>query len=223
MKPLHDGHRDRLRRKFNSNMPLEKHELLELLLFYAIPRRNTNEIAHRLLNRFGSMRGVLDADISQLTKVEGVGFQTALFLRVISAVSATAHTEQGCKLRRISTEDELQRYVTGLFLTSTQEEIYLLLFSGTGHLIHTEHLATGITSASEFSLHRAVQLACEYQASSVVLAHNHPLGLPVPSDLDTETTERFRFALHTAGIELINHYIVCGDDCVPILYDRDEF
>ena len=99
----------------------------------------------------------------------------------------------------------------------------MLLFSATGHLIHTEHLSSGISSASEFSLHRAVQLACEHQASSVVLAHNHPHGLPVPSDLDTETTDRFRLALRTAGIELINHYIVSGKDCVPVLYDEDEF
>lgn len=223
MKQLHEGHRDRLRRKFHSGAHLEKHEILELLLFYAIPRRNTNEIAHRLLNRFGSMRGILDADVSQLTKVEGVGLRTALFLRTVSTVSAIALAEQGNKFRRISTEEDLRRYVANLFLTSTQEEIYMLLFSGTGYLIHTERLATGISAASEFSLHRAVQLACEHQASSVVLAHNHPDGIPVPSDLDTETTDRFRFALRTAGIELINHYIVCEKDCVPVLYDEDEF
>ena len=217
MNQLHEGHRNRLRQKFHAGAHLEKHELLELLLFYVIPRRNTNEIAHRLLNRFGSLRGVLDADISRLTQVEGVGLRTALFLRIVSTVSSLSYAEQDSKLRRISTEEDLRRYVISLLLPSTEEEIYLLLFSGTGHLIHTERLAVGLSSASQFSLHRAVQLSCQHGASSVVLAHNHPDGLPVPSDLDVETTERFREALNVAGIELINHYIVCGNRCVSVL------
>ena len=219
MKALHEGHRDRLRRKFQSGGHLEKHELLELLLFYAIPRRNTNEIAHRLLNRFGSLRGVMTADISQLTKVEGVGIRTALFLRIVSSVSSVAYGEQENKLRRISTEDELRRYVTGLLRSSSEEEIYLLLFSGTGHLIHNERLAVGLAASSQFSLHRAVQIACQYEASSVVLAHNHPGGLPVPSDLDVKTTDHFRRALAAAGIEMIAHYIVCEGNCVSVLPD----
>lgn len=222
MKQIHDGHRERLRRKFLSDATLEKHELLELLLFYVIPRRNTNEIAHRLLDRFGSLRQVFSADLSQLLRVEGVGPRTALFLKVIAATGAATYTERACKLRRISTEEELHRYLSGLLLPSSVEEVYLLLFSGNGRLIHTERLATGLAWSSQFSLRKAVQLACRHHAATAILAHNHPEGIAVPSAQDVESTLRFRQALSLANVSLINHYIVCEVGCIPVLNGESD-
>ncbi|MBQ9087101.1 MAG: hypothetical protein IJY47_07965 [Clostridia bacterium] len=225
MKQIHDGHRGRLRRKFLSGSQLEKHELLELLLFYSIPRRNTNEIAHRLLARFGSLRRILDADISALTEVEGVGLQTALFLRTLAAVNAAAYSERAEKVRRLSTEADLRHYLVSLLLSSSREEVYLLLFGSSGHLIHTEKLGEGLASFSQLSIRRAVQLSCCHHATSAVLAHNHPDGMLLPSDHDMKATKRIRQALSEAGVDLINHYIVSGTDCLPVTdeYEKQIF
>lgn len=219
MKQLHDGHRERLRRKFLSEAKLENHELLELLLFYSIPRRNTNEIAHRLLRQFGSLRRILGADMHQLMRIEGVGVRTALLLKVVAALGAATFAEQQKPPRRISSEEELRRYLIGLLRPSAKEEVYLLLLDGGGRLIHTELLATGLASSSQFSVQKAVQLACQHRASAAVLAHNHPDGLPLPSDQDVKTTQRFQRALRLANVQLINHYVICDNDCLAIPLD----
>lgn len=219
MSHSHAGHRERLRNKFlSAPESLEDHELLELLLFYAIPRCNTNETAHALIDRFGSLRGVLDANISSLTGVDDVGKKTAIYLRVISEVLARYERSAFDGGITISTYAEFGDYVKSLFVGTENEMTYLLLFDNSRRLLLTERISEGHSSANSVSLRDITLLALSNNAAGVALAHNHPHGRATPSGDDIITTNRLKTVLDSMGITLIEHFIVAGDECAPIIH-----
>lgn len=219
---LHAGHRNRLRAKFSSGALLDEHEILELLLFECIPRCNTNEIAHRLLNRFGSIRGVLDAKESELKEIEGIGNHSAFFLRLLPAVVAL-YQRSGINPRGLLTgKKELYIYMQSLFIGSSTEKIFLILFGGAGNLKRVLQLDDGLPTSSGILLNKLVRTVSESNALSVVLVHNHPDGVPFPSAEDRRATERLLQALNPIDVHLVDHFIIAGDICYSILNDRSE-
>ena len=219
---LHAGHRNRLRTKFSSGALLDEHEILELLLFECIPRCNTNEIAHRLLNRFGSIRGVLDAKESELKEIEGIGSHSAFFLRLLPAVVAL-YQRSGISPRGLLTgKKELYIYMQSLFIGSSTEKIFLMLFGGVGNLKRVLQLDDGLPTSSGILLNKLIRTISESNASSVVLVHNHPDGVPFPSAEDRRATERLQQALNPIDVHLVDHFIIAGDICYSILSDRSE-
>lgn len=214
----HEGHRNRLRAKWENQVKLEKHEVLELLLFYPIARRNTNEIAHDLLNRFGSFQAILDAPKEDLMKVSGVGPETVRFLKVLAEMIARYEEEKINKNYVFQSYSELCSYLSSLFLGKSREEVYLLLFNSSGRLLLTEKVGDGFALMSEISLKRINQLAVSFAATSAVLAHNHPGGLSEPSVQDVQTTRHISQALELLGVTLCDHIVVSRDSCVSILH-----
>ena len=215
-KAPHEGHRERLRKKWRTGSHLEKHEFLELLLFSCISRQNTNEIAHALLDRFGSLRGVLNAPEQELLQVKGVGPKTVFFLK-LSAEMVARYLEEGVDTRRIfRSRGEVCDYLRSLFVGCAEERVYLLLFHQSGRMLACEQVGDGFSSISEVSLKRINQLAVHYDAGSVMLAHNHPDGRSNPSVQDVKTTEKIREALALLGVALADHFIVANDRCVSV-------
>lgn len=212
----HNGHRERLRKKLSQGA-LEDHELLELLLFYSIPRHNTNEIAHALLRRFGSLDAVLCADVSALMQVAGIGEQSALHLRAVAAVMARCEQSRADERRLLSSYEELERYLQALFIGSLREKTFLLLFNAASRLVSCELLGEGDATRTPLCSRRVVELALNKNAAAAVLAHNHADGLIFPSQEDGHATVRIADALEAVGVRLIDHYIVTPDRCVPIL------
>ena len=127
---VHDGHRERLRNKFlEAKDSFEDHELLELLLFYSIPRANTNEIAHDLLDRFGSLQGVFNADVPALMQVEHLGEKSAIFLKTVSEILLRYQMEKFENVSILSSPELLQNYMFSLFVGTDNEKAYILLFN----------------------------------------------------------------------------------------------
>lgn len=217
---MHDGHRERMKKRFSEHglASFSDIEALEMLLFYALPRKNTNEIAHHLLDRFGSFRGVLEADLDELRTVEGVGENAAALLRLVTEMNMRyVQSEQSAG--RIMTQSEAAgEYLIPLYAYQKREMAYMLFLNSAGRLLCCRELARGIVNRVEFSARDIIEAAIKENAAKVVLSHNHLSGTALPSQSDIDSTLRIRDALKVIGIELSDHIIVCDDDFVS-LYD----
>ena len=220
----HDGHRERLKNKFlSAPSSLEDHEILELLFFYAIPRKNTNEIAHNLLNRFGSIKGVFDAGIPATKQIDGVGDGASLYLRVISeTIARYEKSEQKNVQRPLESHLALRNYLTSLFVGTENEITYLLLFDAQKVLICCDKISEGYSCGNTVSMRDITLSAIANNAASAILVHNHPNGRTIPSGEDIATTNVVRSVLNSVGINFIDHFIVAGNDCRPILNTSKE-
>ena len=206
---LHDGHRQRMRQQFLSHGPqsMADHELLELALFYAIPRRDTNETAHRLLEQFGSLDRVLTAPEQELEQVEGVGQNAAVLLRLIGAMGDRAR-RPGREEKIVASVDQAGAYFLRL--------LYQLCVDGKGKVLSCRMLSQGQADMTVLSLRQAVENALLSGASGVFLAHNHPSGVALPSQADVQATVQVRDALKRLDIRLIDHIIVADGDYVSM-------
>ena len=204
---LHDGHRQRMRQQFLSHGPqsMADHELLELALFYAIPRRDTNETAHRLLEQFGSLDRVLTAPEQELEQVEGVGQNAAVLLRLIGAMGDRAR-QPGREEKIVASVDQAGAYFLRLLDGQRTEQLYQLCVDGKGKVLSCRVLSQG----------QAVENALLSGASGVFLAHNHPSGVALPSRADVQATVQVRDALKRLDIRLIDHIIVADGDYVSM-------
>lgn len=214
----HNGHRERLRKRFiKAPHSFEDHELLELLLFYSMPRVNTNEIAHALLDRFGSLKGVIDAGIPSLMGVEKVGAQSALYIRVIAEVLYRYKIAVVECANPLESPAAFGDYLRSLFVGTENEMTYLLLFNNSKKLIKCAMLSEGYCSASTISMREMSSLAIDTNAAYAILAHNHPHGKAIPSGEDLATTNIVSTVMKYHGVELIDHFIVADDTCMPII------
>lgn len=214
----HDGHRKRLRTRFiTSAESFEDHELLELILFYAIPRKNTNEIAHRLLLRFGSLKGVLDASAQALTDVEDIGESTAIYIKAISALVLKYHISEQKSEDLLKTPDALATFLKSLFIGTQNESSYILLFDNSKRLIICSKIGEGFSMEHTLSMRKAALTAITSNATSAILVHNHPNGRAFPSGDDIHATNKAKMILEALGITLMEHFIVANDECRPII------
>ena len=214
----HDGHRKRLRNRFiTSAESFEDHELLELILFYAIPRKNTNEIAHRLLLRFGSLKGVLDASIQALTDVEDIGESTAIYIKAISALVLKYHISEQKSEDLLKTPDALATFLKSLFIGTQNESSYILLFDNSKRLITCSKIGEGFSMEHTLSMRKAALTAITSNATSAILVHNHPNGRAFPSGDDIHATNKAKMIFEALGITLMEHFIVANDECRPII------
>ncbi len=219
---MHEGHRNRLKAKLKTApKSLEDHELLELLLFYSIPRRNTNDEAHRLLERFNSVKGVFDADLLSLQTVEGVGENSALLIKLTSELlSRYTLSEPKFEKTPLESPKALRWYLTSLFIGTNKELCYLILFDKKKKLMSTNLLSEGDSNGTGISMQKVAELVSDRRTAYVILAHNHPNGRPIPSGQDVAVTNILNNFLHPMQIQLIDHFIVAGEDCVPILNSK---
>ncbi len=219
MDNIHTGHRERLRQRFERHglEALNDIEALELLLYYALPRRDTNALAHALLDRFGSFRAVLEADSSELCQIPGVGESAATLIRLVREMDRRyqlSRREGGRILLRETRE--AGDYLLPLFSYSTEETAYAVSLGSARNVIRCHRLASGMSNAVEFSAREIVELALQDKAVYLLLAHNHLSDTALPSNADIKTTHCVRAALHYIGVELCDHIIVCDNDFVSL-------
>ena len=214
---LHDGHRARMKQRF-LEQGLEgfaDHEALEMVLYYAIPRRNTNEIAHLLLQRFGTLKNVLTADLRELEEVPGVGNSAATLLRLMRAVGDRAAMPAPPKVP-IRSGDQVGDYFVRLLDGETREVLYLMSLDGKGKLLSCQAAAKGGVNVTAVSVREVVDLALRNRAMAVVLAHNHPSGVALPSRADQFMTRQVADAMRPLGIRLLDHIVVADGDYVSM-------
>ena len=215
---IHDGHRARMKNRFLTHGldNFDDVNVLELLLFFSVPRRDTNVTAHALLARFGSLTGVLEARKEELTSVEGVGENAACLLRLIPALSRRYVIEKTPASEPVDTPIRAGRYFIPHFMYETEEVALALLLDARSRPILCREIGRGVVNASEIRARKLAELCLEHRASAVILAHNHPSGLAIPSREDELFTRKLAQALSVLGVELSDHIIVAGTEYVSM-------
>ena len=215
---VHDGHRKRRREQFirHGLDAFADHEVLELLLFYAIGRRDTNPIAHALLDHFGSLPAVFAAPLEELEQVEGMGPHAASLVALLPAIFRRLRLSAEGQNLKLTTTEEMGAYFLDLFFGQRSEVMYQVCLDGKGKVLCCRRLSEGGASAAECSVRRVVEIALRCNAVGVVLAHNHPSGLALPSREDYVATSQVTEALSAIGVRLVDHIIVADQDFVSM-------
>ncbi len=206
----HSEHRQRVKKRFLEHGIdiFDEHQIVELLLFYGIPRQDTNVIAHRLIDRFGSLRQVMDAPYEALLEVEGIGPNAASLIKLSSSLARRYLVSEAAEAASFDTVDKIGKYLVRLFLGKTKEETYLLSFNGKMELLSCDKLAEGEVNAVGFSMRPFIESAMRAKASNVVVAHNHPSGVARPSEEDINFTVQLESYCEQIGVPLLEHFIV---------------
>lgn len=213
---MHEGHRNRLKNRFLEEGldGFEDHQILELLLFYAIPRRDTNEIAHSLIKKYGSLSGVLEADPRDLANTPGLGENSAILLSLIPSLARVYHKDRWGIRPTLNSTAKAGEYILTLFAGRPYEVFYLICLDAQLHVISPALVHEGTIDQAPIYPRLIVETALRHKAHSVILAHNHPGGSASPSPQDIEVTHKIRSALEGISISVLDHIIAAGESYV---------
>lgn len=210
---IHSGHRDRLRQKAIKNglESFTEHEVLELMLSFVLPRIDTNPLAHLLINKFGSIKNVINAPVSELIKIDGVGQKTAKFLKCMGKFSLylnQANIENNAVIKDLETT---KRTILPLLEGKVSEEVYLLCVSSNNRLLCVEKLGSGTDSFAHVEIKNFNKIMNEHNCSNFILCHNHPNGDKQPSAIDNQTTKAFCLNSILNNYNFMDHVIIGND------------
>lgn len=219
---IHKGHRGRMRERFlKSGLDsFSEHEVLEILLYHCIPRGDTNPIAHRLINRFGSLVQVIEAPVEELEKVEGMGPASATFISLLQQTYRRIGISKARENVVLTDVNAYGQYLQEFFFGKFNEMVYLLCLDAKGMVIDCYEICEGGIYSTSVPTRKIVETAMRSNAVSVVLAHNHPGGFAVPSLEDREATIRLAKALYAVDIVLVDHVVVAGRDFISMQLSR---
>ena len=222
---VHKGHRERLKARFLETGldSFTDVQALELLLFYAIPQKDTNPIAHALLDRFGSLSQVLDAPLEALKKVPGISDHSASLLRLVTELARFYQVDSAQRTEVLTSLDACGRYLVPRFFGRKVETVFLLCLDAKCKVLCCREIGEGSVNAASISVRKVVEAALSANATTVVLAHNHPSGLALPSPEDIQTTRRLAMALSAVEIHLADHIVVADGDYVSMVQSGHRF
>lgn len=221
----HSGHRDRLRRRFLKE-GLDNFtdiQVLELMLFYAIPRRDTNVIAHALLDHFGNLYRVLESSVEELKTVEGMGENSALLLKLFHEAARYYQIDRALQEKLLPTLSACGEYMVPFFFGRQREAVFLLCLDAKCRVLCCHQVCEGSINSAGVSVRRIAEIALNARATTVVLAHNHPSGIALPSAEDVQTTYRVAAALRAIEVILADHIIVADGDFVSMVQSGYKF
>ena len=192
------------------------HEALELLLFYALPRKNTNPIAHSLINHFGSLDAVLEAPLERIIEIPGIGESAAALIALVLPLARMVERERVGERPLMSNMAEAKAYCRRLFDGSPDEVLYVICLDAQSRVLRAVRALTGTIDQIAIYPRVILNIALTYKAHSVVLAHNHPSGIEEPSEADLQVTNHLREILNAVDIPLFDHIICTANDCLSI-------
>jgi DNA repair protein RadC len=215
---IHTGHRQRLKDRFLQEGldHFSQVNALELLLFYCVPRKDTNPLAHKLLDHFGKLHNVLEASYEELMKVDGVNSNIATYLTMIHAAGRYYVKNRNQENVILTTIEQCGEYLMPHFHGLQDETVFLLCLDAKCKVLSCKKVGEGSVNSAAVPIRRIVEMALGANATSVVLAHNHPSGLAIPSDEDGATTMRLAKALKTVDIHLVDHIVVADNEFVSL-------
>ena len=225
---IHKGHRERLKQRFLEEGldHFTEIQVLELLLFFAIPVKDTNPLAHSLLDHFGSLSRVLEADVEDLKKVPGIKDHAATLLALVIDLCRYYQVNCAQETDVLTTLDACGKYLVPRFFGRTKESVFLLCLDAKCKVLCCKEIGEGSVNTAAISVRKVVETALAANATTVILAHNHPSGIAVPSNEDVQTTRRIAAALQTVEIHLADHIVVADGDYVSMVqsgYRFDEY
>jgi DNA repair protein RadC len=213
---VHHGHRIRLKNRFKQ-VGLDEfdvHNMLELLLFYALPRQDVNPLAHALVTQFGSLAGVFDAPFEELEKVEGIGESAAVLLKLMPQLARQYLISRGKPERRIIDSKTAGEYLIPYFIGERDEVVYIACLDIKGKVVCCKRIFSGSVNGAGINTRKIVETALTYNATAIIMAHNHPSGIAIPSHEDKVTTHKIQEALRAVDIRLADHIVIADDDYV---------
>ena len=216
---IHDGHRQRLKERFlrGGLDNFTDVQVLELALFYCIPRKDTNPIAHALLDHFGSLSQVLEASVEELQKVPGIGENTAIYLTMLTQVGRYYLVDRSQREVILPTIDKCGAYLVPHFFGRSVVTVFLLCLDAKCKVLCCREIGQGSVTSAGISIRKIVEVALGANATTVVLAHNHPSGLALPSAEDIQTTRWVAAALRAVEVHLADHIVVADGDYVSMV------
>ncbi len=213
----HEGHRERMRKRYLATGfdSFEDHEILEMILYNCYTRINTNDIAHRLLDKFGSLSAVLEAPVDSL-KAAGISERVAVYLRMIPDIARVYLDDRNNSQEKIISLDTIGEYFINKFIGRGDENLILLLMDAKCKELFCGVVATGTTWGSDVPVRHIVDLAMRYNATNAAIAHNHPSGVALPSRNDIKATDVLNQTLSLVGVRLVDHIIVADNDYISL-------
>lgn len=211
---VHDGHRQRVKNRFLQEglSGFDDLHIVELLLFYCVPRRDTNLLAHQLIERFGSLHRILSAPASELEKIDGINRNVSTFLSLVTAICAEAQIRKNKEVSIIHSFDEAGMIIRDLLANKRNENVCMMCLDAKNQILCTEILGEGSINSANIPVRKIVERAIATNAVTVILGHNHPGGLARASDEDVGTTLYVEKALRSVDIILADHIVVSETD-----------
>ena len=230
---IHKGHRKHVRERYYKSglESMPDHNVLELLLFFGIPYKDTNPIAHALIEKFGSFSAVFQASVNELMSVKGMTENAACLINLFLPVYRRFSHDLLSKTTSLLTTEEIVEFIKPQFFGCTYEKLYILCFDSSHSLITVRELSRGDITSAGLDFRLMATIVLESKAHSVVLVHNHPNGISLPSQADVEATKTAYSLLNTLKVDLMNHIIICDNGFssmidipkfIPIFFGRDE-
>ena len=217
---VHEGHRVRLRKRFLTEGidHFEHHQILELILFSVIPKQDTNELAHRLIQRFGSFSAVFDASVEELMTVPGIKEAAATYIKTFPAVFRIYEQDKNRLCDSYDTMEKLVKYARSLFVGVTCEQVYALMLNNRLQIEECFFVSSGTVNSSPVIPRLIMERVFVNKASCIVLVHNHPNGNPIASQNDIRITRIIDQACMIMGVNFLEHIIIAGDQHTTILH-----
>lgn len=215
----HKDHRIRLKARFKAEglSGFQDHNILELLLFYAIPRKDTNELAHKLIEKFGSLSAVFDADYNQLINTDGIGENTATLIKLIPSLARAYLMDKETRYPNFSDLHKLGSYLVNYFIGMTKENLIAVYLNNRVEMIDIVTISEGIVNSTAASPRKVIEAALHRNAAYIVLAHNHPDGDSRPSEEDLALTKAFSDICNMMEMPLVEHIVVGGNNYTGII------
>ncbi len=209
---MNDGHRQRLRERFEQSgfNGFHDHEVIELLLSYAIPRRDVKPLAKELLSRFGSLSAVVDAPVVHLKQIDGVGSHASVLLAMVPRLMDRYLRDRWKRNESFHSTQDAVRYLSSLLGTERTEVFSILALNSQNALISAEEIQRGSVNRTAVFPRLVVEACLKHRATAVILAHNHPGGDPNPSSADRQLTRKLKRLLNDLDIQVHDHIIVAG-------------
>lgn len=210
-KNVHEGHRERLRQRFLSEGldNFQDHNVLELLLFYSVPLKDTNEEAHNLMDTFGSLSGVFDASFEELCSVKGIGERSALLIKMMPEIFKKYEIDKANNDDvTLNTSKKVAEYVAPYYKGVTKEKMYVLCLDSNCKVLNFVQISEGVANSAPLNTRKIVETALNCNAASVILIHNHPSGVIAPSRNDIDATIGIANVLEKVSLKLNDHIII---------------
>jgi DNA repair protein RadC len=216
--PTQAGHRQRLRERFRKGGPdaLPDYELLELVLFQALPRRDTKALAKRLIARFGSFAEVVNAPDARLKEVQDAGDAVVTELKLIRAAALRLMRAQIMQRPALSSSSDVLNYLRAAQAYEDREQFRVLFLDKKNRLVADEIQQQGTVDHTPVYVREVVKRALEHSATAIILVHNHPSGDPTPSRADIDMTKQIVAAAKPLGVAVHDHVIVGRDGCASL-------